>query len=273
VKELGGKVAVVTGAASGIGYALCERFGSEGMRVVMADVAPDRLEESARRVEEATGAEVLAVPTDVTRWDDVERLAASAFERFGAVHLLCNNAGVQRDGLAWEVPLEEWEWIVGVNLWGTVYGIKAFVPRMIERGEPAHIVNTASLGGLIAFPRIAMYGAAKGGVIGLSESLYHDLRAEGAPIELSVLCPGPVMSNLREHSRELLPGESSGGSEISLVTHVERSPASDVAELVVGAVREGRFWILTHPEYNEMIERRCRGIVETDEVVEATLLS
>ena len=274
MQDLHGKVAVVTGAASGIGYALCERFAAEGMRVVMADVAPDRLEEAARKVEEASGTEVLAVPTDVTRREDVERLAATAFERFEAVHLLCNNAGVQRDGLAWEFPLEEWEWIVGVNLWGTVYGVKAFVPRMIERGEEAHIVNTASLGGLIAFPRIAMYTAAKAGVVGLSESLRHDLRAEGVPIGISVLCPGPVMSSLREHSRELKPGDGDGGAgEISLVTDLERSPASDVAELVVSAVRAGRFWILTHPEYNEMIERRCRGIVETDEVVEASLLS
>src|SRR6266540_6494117 len=124
------------------------------MRVVMADVAPDRLDAAARQMEAASGTEVLAVPTDVMRREDVENLAARAYERFAAVHLLCNNAGVQRDGLAWEFPLEEWEWIVGVNLWGTVYGVKAFVPRMIERGEEAHIVNTASLGGLVAFPRI-----------------------------------------------------------------------------------------------------------------------
>jgi NAD(P)-dependent dehydrogenase (short-subunit alcohol dehydrogenase family) len=239
VDELRGKVAVVTGAASGIGYALCERFAAEGMRVVMADVAPDRLEAAARRVEEASGVDVLVVPTDVTRWEDVENLAERAYQRFGAVHLLCNNAGVQRDGLAWEFPLEDWEWIVGVNLWGTVYGIKAFVPRMIESGEEGHIVNTASLGGLIAFPRISMYSAAKAGVVGLSES----------------------------------PSASEEGGEISLVTHVRRALASDVAELVVNAVRVGRFWILTHQEYNEQIERRCRGIVETDEVVEASLLS
>jgi NAD(P)-dependent dehydrogenase (short-subunit alcohol dehydrogenase family) len=269
VDELRGKVAVVTGAASGIGYALCGRFAAEGMRVVMADVVPDRLEEAAGQV----GGEVLAVPTDVTRADDVEGLAARAYERFGAVHLLCNNAGVQRDGLAWEFPLQDWEWIVGVNLWGTVYGVTAFVPRMIASGEPGHIVNTASLGGLIAFPRIAMYSAAKSGVIGLSESLHHDLRAEGHPIGVSVLCPGPVMSSLREHSRTLRPSAAESGDEISLDTHVERAPAADVAELVVDAVRTGRFWILTHPEYNEMIERRFRGILETDEVVEATLLS
>jgi NAD(P)-dependent dehydrogenase (short-subunit alcohol dehydrogenase family) len=271
--ELRGKVAVVTGAASGIGYALSERFVAEGMRVVMSDVVPQRLEEAVRRVAGANEAEVMAVAADVCRWEDVERLASEAFGRFGAVHLLCNNAGVQRDGLAWEFSLEEWEWIVGVNLWGTVYGVKAFVPRMIEGGQPAHIVNTASLGGLIAFPRIAMYSAAKAGVIGFSESLHHDLRSQGLPIGVSVLCPGPVMSNLREHSRELRPNARDVGGEISLVTHIERTPAAELAELVVDAIRNSRFWILTHPEYNEMIERRCRGIVETDEVVEASLES
>jgi NAD(P)-dependent dehydrogenase (short-subunit alcohol dehydrogenase family) len=269
--ELSGKVAVVTGAASGIGYALCERFAAEGMRVVMADVAPDRLEPAARRIEEHDGVEVLAVTTDVTRWEDVDNLAARTYERFGAVHVLCNNAGVQRDRPAWEFSLEEWQWILGVNLWGTIHGVKAFVPRMIESGKQAHIVNTASLGALIAFPRIAMYTAAKAGVIGLSESLHHDLRAQGLPIGISVLCPGPVMSGLREHSRELRPADE-GGGEISLVTHVERVPAAEVAELVVAAIRAGRFWILTHPEYNDLIQRRCRGIVETDEVVEASLL-
>lgn len=269
---LRGRVAVVTGAASGIGYALAERFAAEGMRVVMADVAPDRLEAAAQKIGTGDGADVLAVVTDVTRWEDVDSLAARAYERFGAVHLLCNNAGVQRDGLAWEFSLDEWQWILGVNLWGTVHGVNAFVPRMIERSEAAHIVNTASLGGLVAFPRIAMYTAAKAAVIGLSETLRHDLRDQGLPIGVSVLCPGPVMSSLREHSRALRPSGADEG-EISLVTHVERAPAAEVAELVVAAVRAGRFWILTHPEYGEQIERRCRGIVATDEVVEASLAS
>jgi NAD(P)-dependent dehydrogenase (short-subunit alcohol dehydrogenase family) len=272
VDDFGGKTAVVTGAAGGIGYALCEAFAGEGMRVVMADVAPDRLDEAARKLEAAAGGEVLAVPTDVTRWDDAERLAAAATERFGAVHVLCNNAGVQQDGYAWEFTLEEWEWILGVNLWGTVHGIKAFLPGMIERGESGHVVNTASLGGLVTFPRISMYTAAKAAVIGFSEGLHNDLRERGAPIGVSVLCPGPVMSGLREHSKALRPGGEEAGP-IGLMTHVERTPASEVATMVVDAIRAGRFWILTHPEYNGLIERRFRGIVETDEVVEASLLN
>jgi NAD(P)-dependent dehydrogenase (short-subunit alcohol dehydrogenase family) len=269
--ELRGRVAVVTGGASGIGYALCELFAREGMHVVMSDVAPDRLEEAAQRLEETVASEVLRVPADVTRWEDVDGLAARAAERFGAVHVLCNNAGVQRDGYTWEFSLEEWHWILGVNLWGTVHGIKAFLPGMLERDEPAHVVNTASIGGLVAFPRLAMYAAAKSGVIALSETLHNDLRERGAPIGVSVLCPGPTMSGLREHSRSLHPGGSDDPS-ISLVTHVERTPAAEVATRVVDAIRAGRFWVLTHPEYNGLIEQRYRGILETDEVVEANVL-
>jgi NAD(P)-dependent dehydrogenase (short-subunit alcohol dehydrogenase family) len=271
VDDLSGKTAVVTGAAGGIGYALCEAFAAASMRVVMSDVAPDRLEDAAQRLEAASGGEILGVPTDVTRWDDVESLAARAEERFGAVHVVCNNAGVQQDGYAWEFSLDEWEWILGVNLWGTIHGIKAFVPRMIEHGEDAHVVNTASLGGLVTFPGISMYTAAKAAVIGFSEGLHNDLRDRGAPIGVSVLCPGPVMSGLREHSKALRPGGEEAGP-IGMMTHVERTPASEVAAMVVDAIRARRFWILTHPEYNGLIERRFRGIVETDEVVEASLL-
>jgi NAD(P)-dependent dehydrogenase (short-subunit alcohol dehydrogenase family) len=269
--DLRGKTAVVTGAASGIGYALCEAFARQGMRVAMGDVAPDRLDDAARTLEEA-GAEVLACPTDVTRWADVEDLAAQTVDRFGAVQVLCNNAGVQQDGYTWEFTLDEWQWILGVNLWGVIHGIKAFVPGMVERGEPAHVVNTASLGGLITFPRISMYTASKAGVVGLSESLHHDLRARGVPIGVSVLCPGPVMSSLREHSRAFRPGGEEAGP-IGTMTHVERIPASDVAAMVLDAIATHRFWILTHPEYNAFIERRFRGIVETDDVEEASLLA
>jgi NAD(P)-dependent dehydrogenase (short-subunit alcohol dehydrogenase family) len=268
--ELRGRVAVVTGGASGIGYALCELFAREGGLVVMSDVAEDRLDEAARQLEAATGTEVLGVQTDVTRWEDVERLAARALERFGAVDVLCNNAGVQRDGYTWEFSLDEWQWVLGVNLWGTIHGIKAFLPAMLERGEPAHAVNTASIGGLVAFPRLAMYAAAKAGVIGLSETLHNDLRERGAPIGVSVLCPGPTMSGLREHSRSLHPG-GADDAPISLVTHVERTPATEVAAQVLDAIRTGRFWVLTHPEYNELIERRFRGLLQTDEVVEANV--
>jgi NAD(P)-dependent dehydrogenase (short-subunit alcohol dehydrogenase family) len=236
------------------------------MRVVMADVDPARLDAAA----EGLGGDVLAVPTDASSWDSVAELARRAHERFGAVHVLCNNAGVQRPGAVWELSLDEWDWLVAVNLGGVFHGVRAFVPRMIERGEPAHVVNTASIGGLLAFPQLGGYAAAKYGVVGLSESLLHDLRALGAPIGVSVLCPGPIATDFRAHSRALHPG----GPQADVPGEYEgipRMPPADVASLVADAIRRDRFWILTHPAYGEAIERRSRGIVETDEVVEPTI--
>jgi NAD(P)-dependent dehydrogenase (short-subunit alcohol dehydrogenase family) len=262
MEELSGRVAVVTGAASGIGFALCERFAAEGMHVVMSDVDPERLRNAAGRID----GDVEAIAADVARPADVDELARAARARFGAVHVLCNNAGVTRPGRAWELSLDEWEWLLDVNLRGVIHGIVSFVPAMIERGEPAHVVNTASIGGLLAYPQLAPYAAAKYGVVGLSEGLVHDLREEGAPVGVSVLCPGPVETDFRSHSRALhpagpqddVPGEYDG---------VRRIAPSAVAGMVVDAIRNDRFWILTHQSFAEAIERRCRGIVESDEVV------
>jgi NAD(P)-dependent dehydrogenase (short-subunit alcohol dehydrogenase family) len=261
-----GRVAVVTGGASGIGYALCEAFAGEGMRVVVADVNAGAVTAAAERLAAESGAETLAVPVDVSSWDQVDELAARAAERFGAVHVLCNNAGVQLPGRAWEFTPKEWDWLLGVNLGGVVHGIRAFVPGMIERGEPGHIVNTASIGGLLAYPGIGMYTTSKYAVVGLSETLAQDLRAAGAAIGVSVLCPGPTMSSLRENSALLRPGGEQG-REVPLVTQFERIPASEVAAMVVDAIRRDRFWILTHPAFNPLIQRRAEGIVATDELV------
>lgn len=255
--DLRGRVAVVTGAASGIGRALCERFVDEGMRVVMSDVAA---------VPPIDG-DVLAVTADVRSWESMDALAGRAFEHFGAVHVLCNNAGVQLDRRVWEFTREEWEWVLGVNWGGVVHGLHAFLPRMIASGEAGHVVNTASVGGLLAFPRIAPYTAAKFAVVGLSEALANDLREEGVPIGVSVLCPGPTMSALRENSDRLRPeGEGSGPSSVA---HVRRAPAAEVAAAVVEAIRAEQFWILTHPEYNDLIEERARSILGGGAVVAA----
>lgn len=264
--ELRGRVAVVTGAASGIGFALCEQFAVEEMRIVMADIDPERVQAAAEGLAAESGAHAIAVPTDASRWRDVEALANAAVERFGAVHVLCNNAGVTRPGLTWEFTLEEWEWVLGVNLRGVIHGIKAFVPGMIERGEPAHVVNTASIGGLLAFPGLTMYTASKFGVVGLSEGLAHDLRQQAAPVGVSVLCPGPTATDLRSHSRRLHPG-GLDADDPDEYAGVVRIPASDVAAQVVEAIRSDRFWILTHPEYGATIEQRHRAMLETGEAV------
>jgi NAD(P)-dependent dehydrogenase (short-subunit alcohol dehydrogenase family) len=259
-----GQTAVVTGAASGIGLAKCEAFAAHDMRIVMADVDPARLQEAAGKLAAESGAEVLAVPTDVTTWAAVEALAKNAIERFGAVDVLCNNAGVTVPGAAWELTLDEWRWILDVNLWGVVHGIKAFVPRMIERGERAHVVNTASIGGLLGFPRLAPYSAAKYGVVGLSESLHHDLHDRGAAVGVSVLCPGATATGFRRNSAQLRPGSAERDYGDGAAVRVS---AAGVAEQVLDAIRHDRFWVITQPAYRDLLAQRHRGLVESDEVV------
>ena len=271
IPDLRGRVAVVTGAASGIGLALCERFAAEGMRIVMADVDPARLDRAAATLAAETGAEVLAVPTDVSSWAAVEALAAASAERFDAVHLLCNNAGVTLPGVTWEYSLEEWEWVIGVNLRGVVHGVRAFVPPMLTHGESAHVVNTASIGGLMAFPGLAMYTATKYGVVGLSETLAQDLADRAASIGVSVLCPGPTETDFRSHSRALHP-EGHEDVDANEYEGVERIPPADVAGQVVEAILNGRFWILTHPEYNATIEERTRKMLESSAIVTPPIL-
>src|ERR687898_2818856 len=195
MEEFAGRVAVVTGAGSGIGRGLAGQAAREGMRVVIADVELGALEESAAEVE-AAGAEVLVAPTDVSRADEVDALANLAYERFGAVHLLCNNAGVFQAGITWERELADWEWVLGVNLWGVLHGIRSFVPRMLDGGDEGHIVNTSSLAGLITGAYSAPYITSKFAVLALTECLAHDLRAHGAPIGVSVLVPGLVDTNI-----------------------------------------------------------------------------
>jgi len=265
--ELRGRVAVVTGAASGIGFALSKRFAGEGMRVVMSDVDPSRLDEAAATIE----GEATPVAADVSRLEDVEALAASAIERFGAVHILCNNAGVTRPGRAWEFTHDQWEWVLGVNLWGVINGVNAFVPGMIERGEPCHIVNTASLSGLLAWPGLSLYAAGKYAVVGFSESLAFDLREAGAPIGVSVLCPGPTRTSFRASSRALEP-DAPGDPVPDVEADVEWQTPADVAGKVIEAIRSDRFWILTHPAYNEAIERRTQEAVTTGELTETAFV-
>jgi NAD(P)-dependent dehydrogenase (short-subunit alcohol dehydrogenase family) len=271
VRDFAGKVAVVTGAASGIGFGLAERFVNEGMHVAMADVEEEALVRAARQLE-GRGTDVVAVPTDASAAASVEELARRCGTRFGAVHVVCNNAGVAGGGLSWDVPLPVWEWIIGVNLWGVIHGVHAFLPMLLDHGE-GHVVNTASVAGLLAAPGTAPYSASKHAVIGISESLHHELALMGSKVRVSVLCPGPISTRIMDSDRNwpsrlgappdermALGGE---GLRDMLRRQIESGmKPAEVANLVVDAIRSERFWILTHPEYGPLARRRMDGAAE-----------
>jgi len=248
VRSLRGKTAVITGAASGIGRALAHRLAREGMRLVLADVDRRRLGQVAS---ELPGS--LPIRADVSRAKDVESLAAKAYARFGAVHLLCNNAGVAEHGALWEVPLARWRRVVGVNLWGVIHGCLAFLPRMIAQGDPAHVVNTASMAGLVTPPLAGPYSVTKHAVVALSEALAQDLALRQARIGVSVLCPGWVATRLLQ---------SAPGADPVLRALVAQGASPDaIADRAVRAVRSGEFYVLTHPEMAPAVRRRAEGIL------------
>jgi NAD(P)-dependent dehydrogenase (short-subunit alcohol dehydrogenase family) len=259
-----GKVAVVTGAASGMGLAFAQRFVAEGMKVVLADVEETAL---ASAVDELTaaGGEVVGVQTDVQRLDEIERLAARTIDAFGAVHVVCNNAGVESGATFADIPPETWDWVLGVDLLGTIYGIRTFLPLLREHApDDGHIVNTSSIAGLDSyFLTAAPYVAAKHAIVGISETLFHELAAGGEGIGVSVLCPGFVSTQMpwSERNRpDHVPSSLDHPSRAQLIELTTQGaahgmPPADVAELVVQAIRERRFYVLTHPEAAEQAAR------------------
>jgi NAD(P)-dependent dehydrogenase (short-subunit alcohol dehydrogenase family) len=274
MKELAGKTAVVTGAASGIGRALAEKFAAEGMQLVLADHDAPALEKAAEALA-ATGARTISVVGDVARGEDATRLAARAQEAFGKVHILCNNAGVSgATGPMWLLSENDWAWTLGVNLWGVIHGIRAFVGGMIAHGEEAHVINTASIAGMLSPPFMGPYVASKHAVVALSETLARELQASGARVHVSVLCPAWVRTNIvdseRHRPRELAnapSGSDAGGATVrqNMVSAVRDLVAngkapSEIAERVVDAVREERFYILPHTEMLAAVEHRFRDI-------------
>ncbi|MEO6029928.1 MAG: SDR family NAD(P)-dependent oxidoreductase [Candidatus Binatia bacterium] len=254
MKELKGRVAVVTGAASGIGRALAENFGREGMRVVLADVEGDALAATAQAIGK-TGVEVLSVETDVTKPADVDRLAEKTLAAFGGVHVVCNNAGVFAGGLSWSQPLADYQWVLGVNMWGVIHGVRTFVPIMLERGEEGHIVNTASMAALTANPYAAAYHMSKHAVLAYSEVLYHELRGVGAQIGVSALCPEAVATQIDDCERNrpvaLRTPPRAAAMDVELVNGAIRAavasgiPTQVIADRVLSAIREDRFYVLS----------------------------
>ncbi|MFD3436221.1 SDR family NAD(P)-dependent oxidoreductase [Streptomyces sp. NPDC058685] len=264
-----GQVAVVTGAASGIGRAMARRFAAEGLAVVLADVEESALREAAGELA-GDGAKVLARVVDVSDRDAVFALADAAYEAFGAVHVLCNNAGVGSgaEGRMWEHEPNDWKWAFAVNVWGVFHGIQAFVPRMIAGGEPGHVVNTSSGdGGIAPLPTASVYAVTKAAVVTMTESLYAHLKAENARVGASVLFPGPHMlrTGLWESHRNRparyakerprrTPYRTLGQWEAAMKEagqDVAFTPVEDVAAFVVEGIRAGRFWMLPPGEHSD----------------------
>jgi NAD(P)-dependent dehydrogenase (short-subunit alcohol dehydrogenase family) len=258
VKSFDGKVAVVTGGGSGIGRALALGLARERARVVVADIGEADAAETARQVE-ALGAEALPVRTDVSDRQQVAALADRVFARYGATHVLCNNAGVVVHGGLETATWEDWQWVVGVNLWGVVHGLLAFLPRMIASGEGGHVVNTASMAGLIASQGLGVYNTTKYAVVGLSETLAKDLRPHG--IGVTVICPMGVATRIRQAARNRPAAlrNAAGGAERGEVTLIGRTlDAEDVAAQALAAVRSDELYVITHDEALEPLRRRFR---------------
>ena len=272
MKELQGKVAVITGGASGIGRAVAEAAAEAGMKVVLADIEESALKETDAAMA-ASGADVLSVVTDVSVGSSVEELRDKALARFGAVHLVHNNAGVAVGGPLWTVSEADWTWVLGVNLWGVIHGIRAFVPVLLDQGE-GHVVNTASLAGLTSPGMLGPYNVTKHSVVTMSETLYRDLDAIGSRVGVSVLCPGFVQTRIAESDRnrpdwapaaDLPPEVALPDVDLQGVVHnlvAAGIKSTVVAEKVLDAVRNNRFYIITHDDTQAMVETRMRDILE-----------
>ncbi|MCU0929356.1 MAG: SDR family oxidoreductase [Burkholderiaceae bacterium] len=275
MKSFHGRTAVITGAASGFGLEVARLAAREGMNVVMADVQPDALELSAHEIRDL-GAQVLAMRVDVSKGADVEALGAATRERFGAPHVVFNNAGVGAGGLIWEHSVHDWEWVVGVNLMGVAHGVRVFTPMMLEAaqadpGYEGHVVNTASMAGLLSPPNMGVYNVTKHAVVALSETLYQDLALVTDQVTASVLCPFFVPTGIHQSHRnrpEHLPPPAPTRSQLIAQAMSEKAvtsgkvTAAQVATFVFDALRERRFYVYSHPQALRSVQTRLEDVVQ-----------
>ncbi len=271
MRELENKVAVVTGAASGIGRGLAQKAAHEGMCVVAADVQEAPLD-ALRGDLAGKGARIATAVTDVGQYDAVDALAELAFREFGGAHLVFNNAGVLVDGVSWERSVDDWRWSFDVNVMGVIHGIKAFVPRMLEAGDEGVVVNTASIGGLIVGPYLGPYTATKHAVVGITETLHHELAASGGKLRAALLCPGEVATRIwhsNEHRPDAYGAETAFGSAAEREFHdtvtdqvAQGMQPRELADYVFGALASGRFWIFPHPWFKAVLEARVQSMLQ-----------
>jgi NAD(P)-dependent dehydrogenase (short-subunit alcohol dehydrogenase family) len=264
------KIAVITGAGSGFGREFARLGHQLGMRLVLADIQQDALDATAAELR-AAGATLIAERVDVSVGGDVECLARRARSAFGDIHLLFNNAGVGAGGLVWETSERDWRWVLGVNLWGVIHGIRAFVPSMLAQGSAGHVVNTASVAGLLSAPLMGVYNVSKHAVVTLTETLYHDLKLAKAQVGCSVLCPAFVPTGIHESERNRPSGaedEAPTPSQLAARESVRKAVTSgrltpqDVARMTFDAIRQDRFYIITHPKILGSIGLRHQDIAE-----------
>lgn len=266
--ELSGKVAVITGGAGGIGLAFARRFMREGMKIVLTDIDAKTLDAAADQLRES-GGEVLVCALDIADPDAVERLCDTVYDRFGAVHILCNNAGVVPSGRTrpvWDYAIEDWRWALNVNLIGVLNGIRSFVPRMIAAGEWGHVANTASMAGLVSGPRSVVYSTTKHAVVRVSEALYASLAGAGSCIGATVLCPGLVDTAIyrseRNRPTNLIPREGVAAERSDLIDAAANGLAPDaVAEILFQAIVDRQFYVLTSSSYDDAIAARTSAIL------------
>jgi NADP-dependent 3-hydroxy acid dehydrogenase YdfG len=273
MNEFRNKVAVITGAASGIGKAIARRCVIEEMKVVLADIEEPALMRTASEFEAGDG-NILPIVTDVSRFDDVQALAQKTSEMFGAVHLLCNNAGVGAGSTAWETTTNDWQWTLGVNLWGVIHGIQAFLPIMLAQEAESYVINTSSIAGLLPYHAGAPYQVSKHAVVALSEKLFYDLGGNKDKIKVSVLCPGWVQTRILEAERNR-PSEFHNDPDEIIITpemlatieEYQQSvtngmPPDEIADQVFAAISMDQFYILTHPEFMPLVKARLEVITK-----------
>jgi NAD(P)-dependent dehydrogenase (short-subunit alcohol dehydrogenase family) len=272
MQDFEGKVAVITGAASGIGRALTEKCLAEGMHVVMGDIEEGALHQAAAELQSAGQNSVLPVKTNVAILEEIENLKQKAVDTFGGVHLLFNNAGIGGGGNSWNSTQKDWDWVLGVNLWSVIHGLRVFVPQMIAQDTPCHIVNTASVAGLLGGTTNAAYAVTKHGVVALTESLFRDLQAENLKIGASVLCPGLIDTSIMDSSRnrpeslvddvepvKLTAEQAAARAQFAAALKRGMQPA-EVAEIVFAGIRADRLYIQTHDTFNPMLLERAENI-------------